>query len=135
MWSPRWPNAQTHCPRSLTLGRGTCYNHVMINITESAAQHLKTQIQAQDGLGIIFGVRSGGCTGFNYRIEIAKNSPPTRDWITSESQGIKVWVHGSELGMVDGTTIDWQKQDLNTKLVFINPNETARCGCGESFTI
>lgn len=107
----------------------------MITLTESAAQHVQRQIQDRGGVGLFFGARGSGCSGFAYTIEIASAPPITRDWILSESQGIKIWVNGTDLPVVDGTVIDWQRQGLNERMVFINGRETARCGCGESFAV
>ncbi len=107
----------------------------MITLTESAAAHVARQIEQQQGAGILFGARSGGCTGFSYTVEVAKAPPVTRDWIGYESHGVRIWVHGSELSLVEGTVIDWQRQGLNERMVFRNGRETARCGCGESFAV
>jgi len=107
----------------------------MITLTETAAQHVQRQIAHANGVGIMFGARSGGCTGFSYTIEVAQQPPVTRDWICYESHGIRIWVNGADMPVVDGTTIDWQRQGLNERMVFINGRETARCGCGESFAV
>jgi iron-sulfur cluster assembly protein len=34
-----------------------------------------------------------------------------------------------------GTEMDYKKENFSSKFVFINPNETERCGCGESFKV
>ena len=108
---------------------------VMITLTDSAAEYISRQIAQQQGAGILFGARSSGCSGFSYTLEVAKAPPITRDWIGYESHDIKIWVHGSELALVDGTTIDLQRQGLNERIVYQNGRETARCGCGESFAV
>jgi iron-sulfur cluster assembly protein len=46
-----------------------------------------------------------------------------------------VWVTKDAYPYINGTTVDYIKQGLNEKFEFINPNESARCGCGESFTV
>lgn len=107
----------------------------MITLTETAAAHLQRQIDRAGGAGILFGAKSGGCTGFSYTIEVAKAAPVTRDWMGYESHGVRIWVHGADLGVVDGTEIDLARQGLNDRLVFRNGRETARCGCGESFAV
>ena len=107
----------------------------MITLTEAAATHVQRQIQAQSGAGILFGAKASGCTGFAYTIEVANAPPVTRDWIGYESHGVRIWVNGADLALVDGTVIDWQRQGLNERMVFINGRETARCGCGESFAV
>ena len=39
------------------------------------------------------------------------------------------------LPLLDGLTLDWQKQGLNESFKFVNPNVKAQCGCGESFAV
>lgn len=107
----------------------------MITLTETAARHMDRQIKAQDGAGILFGVKSSGCSGFSYTVEVANTPPITRDYVCYESHDVKIWVHGTDLPYVDDTTIDLQRQGLNERIVFINGRETARCGCGESFSV
>lgn len=107
----------------------------MITITESAATHLTRQIQHQQGAGILFGAKASGCSGFSYTLEVASAPPVTRDWIGYESHGVKIWVNGADLALVDGTIIDLERQNLNERMVFRNGRETARCGCGESFSV
>jgi len=107
----------------------------MITITESAATHLTRQIQREQGAGILFGAKASGCSGFSYTLEVASAPPVTRDWIGYESHGVKIWVNGADLALVDGTIIDLERQNLNERMVFRNGRETARCGCGESFSV
>lgn len=107
----------------------------MITLTESAAEYLSKQIARESGAGIQFGVKSSGCSGLGYTLEVAKTPPVTRDWICYESHDLRIWVHGGDLFYVDGTTIDLQRQGLNERIIYVNGRETARCGCGESFSI
>jgi iron-sulfur cluster assembly protein len=51
-----------------------------------------------------------------------------------EQQGVKIFVDADSLALVDGTEIDFGKQGLSEAFLFRNPNATAECGCGESFT-
>jgi iron-sulfur cluster assembly protein len=51
-----------------------------------------------------------------------------------EFDGVRVFVDAESLALVDGTQIDFVKQGLSEQFVFQNPNVTAECGCGESFT-
>jgi iron-sulfur cluster assembly protein len=55
--------------------------------------------------------------------------------MTYESNGVTVWINGKDLPYVNGLTMDYKRQGLNEGFEFINPNETARCGCGESFKV
>jgi iron-sulfur cluster assembly protein len=52
-----------------------------------------------------------------------------------DNHGITVYVDTKDLAYLDGMTLDWKREGLNEGFDFVNPNETARCGCGESFKI
>ena len=51
-----------------------------------------------------------------------------------EYEGVRIYVDADSLALVDGTEIDFAKQGLGETFLFRNPNATAECGCGESFT-
>lgn len=108
----------------------------MITITELAAEKVKTNLTKRGkGQGIMIGVRTTGCSGMAYKLEYVDVPPVTRDFITYEQHDVKVWVNGKDLVYVNGMTMDWVKRGLNEGFEFLNPNEKARCGCGESFTV
>jgi iron-sulfur cluster assembly protein len=108
----------------------------MITLTETAARKVLKQFENRGkGLGIQIGVRTTGCSGLAYKLEYVDNPPITRDWMTYESHGVKVYVNGKDLPYVNGLTMDYRRQGLNEGFEFINPNEKDRCGCGESFRI
>jgi iron-sulfur cluster assembly protein len=48
--------------------------------------------------------------------------------------GVRIFIDSMSLIHVFGTEIDWVEKGLSRSFEFRNPNETARCGCGESFT-
>jgi iron-sulfur cluster assembly protein len=52
-----------------------------------------------------------------------------------EDRGVKLVVNPKSLVYLDGTELDFGKEGLNEGFKFNNPNEKARCGCGESFSI
>jgi iron-sulfur cluster assembly protein len=108
----------------------------MITLTEIAARKVQQHIDKRGrGHGIMIGVRTTGCSGLAYKLEYVDTPPITRDFITYESNGIKVYVNGRDLPYVDGLTMDYKRQGLNEGFEFINPKEKDRCGCGESFRI
>ena len=108
----------------------------MITLTEIAARKVQQHIDKRGrGHGIMIGVRTTGCSGLAYKLEYVDTPPITRDFITYESNGIKVYVNGRDLPYVDGLTMDYKRQGLNEGFEFINPKEKDRCGCGESFRV
>lgn len=108
----------------------------MINVTEKAAGKIKESLEKRGkGLGILVGVRTTGCSGLAYTLEYVDSLPNAEEHFCYEHYGVKVWTNGRSLVYLDGLTMDWIKKGLNEGFEFINPNEAARCGCGESFTV
>ncbi len=104
-----------------------------IHLTPAALDRVR-QFLAGDAaaLGLRFGVKRTGCSGWGYEVELARDA---RDGDTiGEQDGVRIYVDATSLPMVDGTTIDFVRKGLNHEFVFENPNAAAACGCGESFT-
>lgn len=108
----------------------------MITLTELAAQKVTEMLQRRGhGVGILVGVRTTGCSGMAYTLEYVDSPPITRDHVCYEHHGVRVWTDGKSLVYLNGLTMDWAKKGLNEGFEFVNPNESARCGCGESFSV
>jgi len=89
-------------------------------------------VETPDAIGLRFGVKRTGCSGWGYAIDMASDA---RNGDTVfEQDGVKIQVDADSLALVDGTEIDFIKQGLNEQFVFRNPNVAAECGCGASFT-
>jgi iron-sulfur cluster assembly protein len=108
----------------------------MITLTERAAEKVKNNLERRGkGIGIRIGVKTTGCSGLAYVLEYVDNPTVTRDQFVYDNYGVKVYVDGRSLVYVDGLEMDWVKQGLNEGFEFNNPNEKAKCGCGESFNV
>lgn len=104
-----------------------------ITLTPAALQRASQFIASEPGAhGLRFGVKRTGCSGWGYEIDVARNIQA--DDKVFEADGLRVVVDAQSLPLVDGTRIDFVRQGLNQVFVFENPNSTAACGCGESFT-
>lgn len=57
------------------------------------------------------------------------------DDTTFENKGVKIVVDEKSLIYINGSEIDYLKEGLNEGFKFTNPNMSAECGCGESFTV
>ena len=104
-----------------------------ITLSNSAATRIK-EIMSKDeknSLGVRVGVKSGGCAGMSYIIEYAKEINPNDEVI--EDKGVKVFVDAGAIMYLLGTEMDYKKEEFSSNFIFKNPNETERCGCGESF--
>ena len=104
-----------------------------ITLTDNAASRIK-DIMSKDenkSLGVRVGVKSGGCAGMSYIMEYAKEINPTDEII--EDKGVKVFIDPGAIMYLLGTEMDYKQEQFSSTFVFKNPNETERCGCGESF--
>lgn len=109
-----------------------------LTITSRAAAYMKeacTQATQGTPWGIRLSVKKAGCSGYEYVVEYAYN-PPKEDDLCFEHEGAKVVVDPMIVAKyLKGTEIDYQEELTQQGLVFNNPNATAHCGCGESFTM
>ena len=107
----------------------------VIKLSTNAAERIKEIMsKAEDkAIGVRVGVKSGGCAGMSYVMEYAKDIKPNEEVI--EEKGVKVFVDSAAIMYLLGTEMDYKKEELSSTFVFNNPNETERCGCGESFKI
>ena len=107
----------------------------IIKLSDNAALRIK-EIMAnseKNSLGVRVSVKSGGCAGMSYVMEYAKKKNPNDEII--EDKGVIVFVDSAAVMYLLGTEMDYKKDEFSSSFVFNNPNETERCGCGESFKI
>ena len=105
-----------------------------ISLTEAAAERVRSQIERRGkGLGLRLAVKPSGCSGYSYVIDYADEVRP--DDLVFDSAGIKVYVDPTSLAQIDGSRIDLVRKGLNESFRFENPNVSAECGCGESFSV
>ena len=107
----------------------------IITLSDSAAERIK-QIMSSDknnSIGVRVGVKSGGCAGMSYIMEYTQEINPNDEII--EEKGVKLFVDPGAIMYLLGTEMDYKKDEFSSSFVFKNPNETERCGCGESFKI
>jgi iron-sulfur cluster assembly protein len=107
----------------------------IITLSDSAANRIKEIMfkNQSNSVGVRVGVKSGGCAGMSYIMEYAKEINPNDEVI--EDKGVKVFVDPGAIMYLLGTEMDYKKEEFSSTFVFKNPNETERCGCGESFKI
>ena len=104
----------------------------IIKLSDKAADRIKSILSNdKTSLGVRIGVKSGGCAGMSYVMEYAKSENPNDEMI--EEKGVKVFIDPSAIIYLVGTEMDYKKDEFSSSFVFNNPNETERCGCGESF--
>ena len=105
-----------------------------VTLTEKAAERVQRFIANRGaGMGLRVGVKSTGCSGFAYVVDLVDDINPDDE--VYDSCGVKVIVDPKSLPFVDGTHIDYVQNGLNEGFQYDNPNMKSLCGCGESFGV
>ena len=110
-------------------------NKQIISLSENAAERIKEimSVAEKNSIGVRVGVKSGGCAGMSYIMEYTKEINPSDEII--EDKGVKLFIDSAAVMYLLGTEMDYKTDKFSSSFVFNNPNETERCGCGESFKI
>jgi iron-sulfur cluster assembly protein len=104
-----------------------------VTLSSSALARVREyQAQTPGAIGLRFGVKKSGCSGWAYVIDMAQARKA--DDVVFQQEGVEVLVDPDSLPQVDGTEIDFVSQGLNQQFIFKNPRVAGECGCGESFT-
>ncbi len=105
-----------------------------ITLTERAADHVKDfMAEEHNAYGLRVAVKPTGCSGFMYVVEMAGDALSHDE--VFESRRIKIVVDTESLKYLKGTEVDYVREGLNEGFRFDNPNVSATCGCGESFSL
>ena len=105
-----------------------------ITLSESAAVHIRKQLEKRGrGIGLRLGVKRVGCSGLAYTMDYADQVGA--DDVVFESHATKVVIGRDALAYLEGTRVDFRKEGLSESFKFENPNVSATCGCGESFSV
>ena len=107
----------------------------IIKLSNNAAERIKFIMSKAESstIGVRVGVKTGGCAGMSYVMEYAKEIKPNEEVI--EEKGVKVLIDPKAIIYLLGTEMDYKKEKFSSQFVFKNPNESERCGCGESFKV
>ena len=107
----------------------------VIKLSDNAANRIKEIMSKADNtaIGVRVGVKSGGCAGMSYMMEYANEAKKNEEVI--EDKGVKVFIDANAVMYLLGTEMDYKTDKFSSQFVFKNPNETERCGCGESFKV
>ncbi len=107
----------------------------MVTLTDAAVERVRALMQkgGDSVIGLRIGVSSKGCSGLSYVVEYAKEKKQFEEEVDVE--GAKILIDPAATMFLIGAEIDYQESKLQSGFTFRNPNETARCGCGESFSV
>ena len=107
-----------------------------VTLTEKAQVRLQSFLQnstteSQASKGIRVWVNNGGCSGYEYQMEVT-NSPQPEDQVVQQGK-VVVYVDAKSAPLLEGVVIDFVDGVMEGGFKFTNPNATDTCGCGKSF--
>ena len=105
-----------------------------LTLTETAIEQVK-KLLARDnraGHGLRVAVTDGGCSGHSYKLDFVSEQKP--DDTVLEWDDVKVYVDRASAPFLQGMVIDFESGLYGGGFKFTNPNATATCGCGTSFS-
>jgi iron-sulfur cluster assembly accessory protein len=107
-----------------------------IGLTATAAVEVRRYMEEQgaaENAGLRVGVLPGGCSGFQYGLNIEDEAG--EDDMILVSEGIRLFVDPFSLQYLDGVEVDYVSTFQGSGFTFNNPNASGGCGCGSSFTV
>jgi len=107
----------------------------VIRLTDAAAVRIRDIMAKSEGryIGVRVGVKNGGCAGMSYTMDYAESQGPLDEMI--EDKGVRILIDPKAVMFLVGTEMDFRREKLAEKFIFVNPNQTEACGCGESVVI
>jgi iron-sulfur cluster assembly accessory protein len=105
-----------------------------ITLSERAARRIADILKAEAAPALFrVSVEGGGCSGFQYRFDLVTETSP--DDLLVERDGARVVVDPISLGFMRGAELDFVDDLIGAQFKLNNPNVTAACGCGTSFSV
>jgi iron-sulfur cluster assembly accessory protein len=105
-----------------------------VSLSEKAAQRILSIVNADPAVaGLRLAVEGGGCSGFQYDMQLAPG--PAAEDVTIERDGAKLFVDAISLPYLAGAEIDWAEELIGAAFKVNNPNAKTECGCGVSFSV
>ncbi|MFY9624752.1 MAG: iron-sulfur cluster assembly accessory protein [Rhodoplanes sp.] len=107
----------------------------VMRLSDAAASRIKDILARSDRpiAGVRIGVKNGGCAGMSYTMEYADAVAPHDEVV--EDKGVRLLIDQKAVLFLLGTEMDFRADKLTAGFVFVNPNQTSACGCGESVSI
>jgi len=107
----------------------------MFHITENAVGEIRRLLDQEDMQNAFLRVRivPGGCSGFEYEMGFDDETDDSDNIF--EAGGVRVAIDELSYPYLDGSTLDFKSGLNDTGFSINNPNATASCGCGHSFTV
>ncbi|MGH6951804.1 MAG: iron-sulfur cluster insertion protein ErpA [Vitreimonas sp.] len=105
-----------------------------VALSAAAAERIKSVLVDEPaGAGLRVAVEGGGCSGFQYEINLA--AAANEDDLVIERDGARLFVDPVSLPFLLGSEVDWVDELIGASFKVKNPNATSSCGCGVSFSV
>src|SRR5260221_5884692 len=105
-----------------------------VSIAEGAARRICQILKTEgDGAMLRISVEGGGCSGFQYKFDIERAQ--AEDDLVISSENAVVLVDPASVPFLAGSEVDFVDDLIGASFRVVNPNATASCGCGTSFSI
>ena len=109
-----------------------------ILFTEAASHYIQMMIEKKQAIGLRLSVKKTGCSGYSYVPTIVE-AEVASDMIMTLDNGVKIFIDTAWQELLQNLQVDYREENISglkqKRLIFINPKESGRCGCGESFHI
>ncbi|EAL67313.1 hypothetical protein DDB_G0280173 [Dictyostelium discoideum AX4] len=108
----------------------------IFSMTDSALKRVKEIMndkKIDNCIGLRLGIKERGCSGMSYTLDFATQKNKFDETVVADKD-INIIVDSKALLSVIGTEMDYIEEPIKKEFIFINPNATNTCGCGESFT-
>lgn len=108
----------------------------VITVTEAAARQIQqVQVEENTTSPLRVFVQGGGCSGFTYAFTFEDSPPAQDDFVIEAVDGVRVLVDAMSMNLLSGAEIDFKRDRMSSQFVIRNPNASATCGCGSSFSV
>ena len=109
-------------------------NQAAVELTDRAARRIAEIVSGEPQTPLLrVSVEGGGCSGFQYKFDLVGDREA--DDLVVEKGGAKVLIDPVSLGFLAGSEIDFVDELIGASFKINNPQATASCGCGTSFSI
>src|SRR5207237_3427202 len=103
-------------------------------VSERAARRIGEILKSEgDGAMLRISVEGGGCSGFQYKFDV--DHTKTEDDLVISREGAVVLVDSASVPFLAGSEVDFVDDLIGASFRVVNPNATASCGCGTSFSV